>query len=295
MNQIENLLKEYLIYLELEKGRSLKTQKNYERYLRSFFYEFNVSQFKDINEEKIKQFRLFLARKGLKKITQNYYIIALRNFLKFLVKKGFELISPETIELPKISKGDIEFLKPEELERLLNAPQGQDLKSLRDKAILETLFSTGLRVSELCQLKRFIDLKTGEISIRGKGDKLRLVFLSERAKIVLKNYLEKREDALEALFISLNKNNKVIGPITARTVQRLVQRYGIKAGLVKKIHPHMLRHSFATDLLLNGADLRAVQELLGHKNISTTQIYTHFTNKQLKEIHKNFHGKNRKS
>lgn len=295
MTEIESLLKEYLIYLELEKGRSIKTQRNYENYLKKFFIFANIKNFKEINEEKIRNFRLFLARKGLKKITQNYYIIALRNFLKFLIKKGFDVLPPENIELPKISRVDIDFLKPEELERLLNAPQGNDLKALRDKALLETLFSTGLRVSELCQLKRFLDLESGELTVRGKGDKLRLVFLSERAKIALKDYLLKREDIFEALFVSINKKNQVIGPIKPRTVQRIVERYGIKAGLSKKVHPHMLRHSFATDLLLNGADLRAVQELLGHKNISTTQIYTHFTNRQLKEIHQNFHGKRRKS
>lgn len=295
MTEIESLLKEYLIYLELEKGRSIKTQRNYENYLKKFFIFANIKNFKEINEGKIRNFRLFLARKGLKKITQNYYIIALRNFLKFLIKKGFDVLPPENIELPKISRVDIEFLKPEELERLLNAPQGNDLKALRDKALLETLFSTGLRVSELCQLKRFLDLESGELTVRGKGDKLRLVFLSERAKKALKDYLLKREDIFEALFVSINKKNQVIGPIKPRTVQRIVERYGIKAGLSKKVHPHMLRHSFATDLLLNGADLRAVQELLGHKNISTTQIYTHFTNRQLKEIHQNFHGKRRKS
>lgn len=295
MKEIEKLLKEYLIYLELEKGRSIKTQKNYERYLKVFFNFFKIKSFKEINEEKIRDFRLFLARKGLKKNTQNYYIIALRNFLKFLVKKGFDVLPPENIELPKTSRPDIEFLKPEELERLLNAPIGNDLRALRDKALLEVLFSTGLRVSELCQLKRFLDLESGEITVRGKGDKLRLVFLSERAKKVLKDYLLKREDLLDVLFVSLNKKNQVIGPINPRTVQRIVERYGVKAGIAKKVHPHMLRHSFATDLLLNGADLRAVQELLGHKNISTTQIYTHLTNKQLKEIHKTFHGKKRKS
>lgn len=294
MKEIEKFLNEYLNYLEIEKNRSLKTRENYERYLRFFIKVSNINSVYDIKEDVVRNFRLYLSRKGIKKITQSYYIIALRNFLKFLIKRGLNVLSPEVIELPKISRGDIEILSYDELERLLNAPQGESLRILRDKAILETLFSTGLRLSELCNLTRFIDLKEGEISVRGKGDKIRVVFLSPRAKNAITRYLAKREDALEYLFVSLNKKGQVIGKITPRSVQRIVDYYARKAGIPKKVHPHLLRHSFATDLLMNGADLRSVQALLGHSNISTTQIYTHITNKELKEIHKAFHGKRRK-
>lgn len=176
----------------------------------------------------------------------------------------------------------------------MDAPKGGTLRALRDKAILETFFSTGLRLSELCALNRKIDLKRGEISVRGKGDKLRVVFLSDRAKGAIKNYLEKREDAGEALFASLTKQGKAIGRITPRAVERMIEARAKEAGIPKKVHPHQIRHSFATDLLINGADLRSVQELLGHANIATTQIYTHITNKELKEVHEAFHARRRK-
>jgi site-specific recombinase XerD len=293
MTEIQKLLKDYLDYLEIEKNRSLKTRQNYERYLKVFITENNINSPKDITAEIVRNFRLNLAHKGIKKNTQSYYAIALRNFLKYLVKREIEVLPPETIELPKVPRRDIEILSYEELERLLKAPQGNNLRALRDRAILETLFSTGLRLAELCKLKRYLNLNQGEISVRGKGDKLRVVFLSEKAKKALKEYLEKRQDAEEALFVSLNKNNQVIGPISPRAVQRLVDRYARSAGIAKKVHPHVLRHAFATDLLINGADLRAVQELLGHANISTTQIYTHLTNKELREIHKAFHARRR--
>lgn len=294
MTEIEKLLKDYLDYLEIEKNRSPKTRENYERYLRAFVAENGVRTSKDINDETVRRFRLNLARRGIKKITQSYYVIALRNFLKYLVKRGIEVLPPETIELPRVSRRDIEVLEYEELERLLTAPQGDNLRALRDRAILETFFSTGLRLAELCNLKRYINLKRGEISVRGKGDKLRVVFLSDRAKKALKEYLDKREDAEETLFISLNKSGKVIGRITPRAVQRLVDRYARAAGIAKKVHPHILRHAFATDLLINGADLRSVQELLGHANIATTQIYTHITNKELREVHRAFHARRRR-
>lgn len=292
--EIEKYLKDYLDYLEIEKNRSLKTRANYERYLKVFIKKTNVQSPSDINEEVVRKFRLDLSRSGIKKITQVYYIIALRNFLKFLIKRGVKVLPPDVIELPKVSRADIEVLSYEELERLLKAPQGNDLRTLRDRAILETLFSTGLRLSELCNLTRFIDLKQGEISVRGKGDKIRVVFLSERAKNAIIEYLKKRDDALEFLFVSLDKKGRVIGKITPRAVQRMVDHYAKKAGIPKRVHPHILRHSFATDLLINGADLRSVQALLGHSNISTTQIYTHLTNKELKEIHRAFHGRRRK-
>jgi site-specific recombinase XerD len=196
--------------------------------------------------------------------------------------------------LPKISRRDIETLDYGELERLIRSPKGNDIRSLRDRAILEVFFSTGLRLSELCALPRYLDIERGEISVRGKGDKLRVVFLSDGAKKAVKDYLAKRNDPEEFLFASLTKKNKIIGRITPRAVERLVSFYARKAGIPKKVHPHQLRHSFATDLLVNGADLRSVQSLLGHANISTTQIYTHLTNKELREIHKTFHGRRRK-
>jgi len=279
----------------------LKTRENYERYLKVFFKFGGIKNEKDINVDKIKNFRLYLARmknkkeEYLKKTTQAYYIIALRNFLKYLIKNDYNVLSPDKIELPKIPERQIKTIEYKDMERLLNAPQGNDLKSLRDKAILEMLFSTGLRVSELCSLDRRIDINRGEITVRGKGGKIRVVFLSDRAKKALKNYLDKRGDVEEALFISLNKNSsKIIGRILPRTAQRLVDFYSRKAGIFEKISPHQLRHQFATDLLIGGADLRSVQELLGHSNIATTQIYTHLTNKELREVHKAFHGRRRR-
>lgn len=298
MTKIESFLKDYLNYLEIEKNRSPKTRENYERYLREFLKFAKVNSPEEITEEIVRNFRLELARRPLKKITQTYYIIALRNFLKYLIKRDIKVLTPEKIELPKIPSRQIEVLEYDDLERLLSAPRGDDLKTLRDKAILETLFSTGMRLSELCSLDRYIDFKRGEISVRGKGDKLRIVFLSERAKSAIQNYLNKRVDIEPALFVSFKKGRKrqkaeVIGRITPRTVQRLVDYWAKKAGIPRRVHPHQLRHSFATDLLMNGADLRSVQELLGHSQISTTQIYTHLTNKELKEIHKAFHGRRR--
>lgn len=294
MTEIEKLLKDYLDYLEIEKNRSPKTRENYEQYLRVFIEKSRVNSLKDITQETVRDFRISLARTKLKKITQSYYVIALRNFLKYLVKRGIKALSPETIELPKVSRKDIETLNYNELELLLQASKGNDLRSLRDKAILETLFSTGLRLSELCNLNRNIDLSRGEISVRGKGDKLRVVFLSGGAKQALKEYLNEREDINEALFISLSRSGNAIGRITPRAVQRAVDLRGRQAGIPKKVHVHQLRHSFATDLLINGADLRSVQELLGHANISTTQIYTHLTNKELREVHEAFHARKRK-
>lgn len=298
MKRIEKFLRDYLDYLEIEKNRSPKTRENYERYLKEFFKFAKIDSPEEITEEIVRNFRLDLARRPLKKITQTYYIIAVRNFLRYLIKRDIKVLAPEKIELPKVPARQIEVLEYDDLEKLLSAPKGNDLKTLRDKAILEMLFSTGLRLSELCLLDRYLDFKRGEISIRGKGDKLRIVFLSEKAKAAIQEYLNKREDAEPALFVSFKKgkrheNGRIIGRITPRTVQRLVDYWAKKAGIPQKVHPHQLRHSFATDLLINGADLRSVQELLGHSQISTTQIYTHLTNKELKEIHKAFHGRRR--
>ncbi len=299
MAKIHELLDDYLAYLEIEKNRSLKTRDNYGRYLTTFIELTGIKKPEEIMLETVRKFRLELARRKsksgeLKRITQSYYVIALRNFLKYLVKRDIPALSPEKIELPKIPRRQIEVLEYAEVERLLAVPKGDDIRNLRDRAILETFFSTGLRVSELCALDRYLDIDRGEFTVRGKGEKLRVVFLADRAKDVLKKYLAKRTDADQAMFVSLDQKNRVTGRIIPRSVQRLVDRAGRKAGIMKKIHPHELRHSFATDLLLNGADLRSVQEMLGHANISTTQIYTHLTNKELREIHKSFHGRRRK-
>lgn len=297
MSEILRLIKEYGEYLEIEKNRSPKTKAVYERALKKFIEFGNIEKIKDITEDKIRAFRIFLAEQTqLKKNTQGYYIIAIRNFLRYLIKRNYEVVAPEKIELPQMPKRQIQIIEYDDLERLLNAPKGEDIRTLRDRAILETLFSTGLRISELCSLNRYLNFDRGEITVRGKGGKLRVVFLSERAKKAIKNYLDKRTDAEEALFISLTKSKKpkVIGRIIPRTVQRIVDYYSRKAGISGKISPHTLRHLFATDLLMNGADLRSVQEMLGHASIQTTQIYTHLTNKELREIHRAFHGRRRK-
>src|SRR3989344_6620437 len=303
MDPIQKLLNDYLAYLEIEKNRTTKTRENYEHYLNEFIAFGKIRAAKDITESVVRDFRLALVRrntseggraqKNLKKVTQSYYVIALRNFLKYLSKRDIETLSAEKIELPKIPERQIEVLEYDDLARLLESPKGNSLRDLRDKAILELFFSTGLRLSELCNLKRYIDLERGELSVSGKGGKVRVVFLSPSAKTAIKKYLAKRGDADEALFISVDKSGKAMGKITPRSVQRMVDRRATEAGIPKKIHAHQLRHSFATDLLINGADLRSVQVLLGHANVSTTQIYTHLTNKELREIHKAFHGKRR--
>lgn len=299
MPAAEKLLKEYLDYLEIEKNRSIKTRGAYERYLRAFFRIARIKDIKDITSESVRLFRLALARMPgndnglLKKNTQSYYTIAIRNFLKYLLKKEYAVLAPEKIELPRLAEREIEIIEYADLERLLAAPRGNSLRVLRDRAILELFFSTGLRLSELCALDRYLNLKRGEFSVRGKGNKLRVVFASETAKKAIEEYLDRRSDADQALFVSLTKKNAVLGRIAPRAVQRLVARYARASGISKRITPHSLRHLFATDLLINGADLRSVQALLGHSNISTTQIYTHLTNKELREIHRSFHSRRR--
>ena len=312
MNQksLLNLKNQYLEYLEIEKNRSAKTLENYNRYL-TVFLNFLSERLhkkleqlipKDITLENVRQFRLYLNRTegtegNLKKVTQNYYIIALRGFLKYLSKMNVESLPAEQVELARVTRNEIGLISFEDLERLLNAPDENSLKGLRDRAILEMLFATGLRVSELCQLNReSVNLERGEFSVKGKGGKIRLVFLSDSAKAILKKYLEKRTDTEEPLFITFkkSKNNEVLGRITPRSVERLINLYARKSGIVKRVTPHTLRHLFATDLLQNGADLRSVQMLLGHSNISTTQVYTHITDKELKEIYQTFHARRRK-
>jgi len=306
MNAIETHIDDFLNYLEIEKNRSPKTIENYAHYL-SRFAEFaapgKAKRFSpaQISLPLVRKYRLYLNHtkdntgKPLKLITQNYHIIALRAFLKFLAKQDIKSLPAEKIELAKISERQIDFLSLDELNSVFKAvPADDKLESLRDLTILTVLFSTGLRVSELTGLKRKnIDLKRGEFMVRGKGDKPRVVFLSPEASKLLQKYFDRRTDNAEAAFIS-HAGATPHTPLTPRSIQRIVQKYATLAGLVKKVTPHVIRHSFATDLLINGADIRSVQAMLGHSSITTTQIYTHITNPQLKEVHRNFHNKYKK-
>ncbi|OGE80559.1 MAG: hypothetical protein A2660_00145 [Candidatus Doudnabacteria bacterium RIFCSPHIGHO2_01_FULL_45_18] len=301
---------QFLEYLEVERNRSRLTLRNYDHYLKRFV-EFcakqGVTDPSDVDLELVRSFRLHLNRllqkeKNLKIITQNYHLIALRSFLKYLAKRDVKSLAAEKIELPKTPARTVEFLDIEDVERLIKATDDEESKltRLRDRAILETLFSTGLRISELVALKRDnLNLKRGEFAVRGKGDKMRLVFLSHRAIETINQYLKERQDNSKALFIrhdakesvekQLESMSEQMSGLTARSIQRVIKKYAKLAGIMKKITPHTLRHSFATDLLTNGADLRSVQELLGHSSISTTQIYTHLTNKRLRDVYENFH------
>ena len=326
MHDIQSLKRQFLEYVEIERGRALKTVENYDHYLTRFFEFGKISSPSDITEDMIREFRLTLNRsngvkvKGqsqttMKKNTQNYYLIALRSFLKYLRKRGVSTVMPDVIELAKVSQRHLDLLSADELTRLLAAPMTQNLSeqggnkkhqdpntkiqtddgpsvaALRDRAILELLFSTGLRISELCSLNRDLDLSKDEFSIRGKGDKVRVVFISDRAREVLREYLKARKDMDEPLFAQLSFKKSESARLTPRSIERMVRQYATKAGISKKVTPHVIRHSFATDLLSNGADIRSVQMMLGHANIGTTQIYTHVTDKQLREVHKKFHGK----
>lgn len=298
---LKTLKTEFLEYLEIEKGRSVKTVENYDRYLARYLAFSKISSPAKLTEQSVREFRIHLNRQPgttttMKLKTQNYYMISLRAFLKFLRKRGVESLNPERIELAKVGARDLDLISGEELNRLLNGPKGESLTSLRDRAILELFFSTGLRVSELVSLNRDLDLSRDEFSIRGKGEKVRVVFLSPAAKVAIKKYLDKRGDIDDALFIQMGKASKNAKDLrlTSRSIERLVKKYAIKAGITRKVTPHVLRHSFATDLLENGADLRSVQALLGHANIATTQVYTHITDKHLREVHKKFHGQRRK-
>lgn len=290
-------------YLEIEKGRGVKTVENYDRYLTRFLDHSKLTNPGSITERSVREFRLYLNREPgttgtIKLKTQNYYMISIRAFLKFLRKRGIESLNPERIELAKVGQRDLDLITAAELDRLMSGPNdgGDSVSALRDKAILELFFSTGLRVSELCALNRDIDLSRDEFSVRGKGEKVRVVFLSPAAKAAIKKYELKRGDLDDALFTQLGKAHKTAKDLrlTPRSIERIVKKYATKAGITRKVTPHVIRHSFATDLLENGADLRSVQALLGHSNISTTQVYTHVTDKHLREVHKNFHGKRRK-
>lgn len=304
MTDLVELKRQFLEYLEIERGRSVKTIENYDRYLERFFAFAKVKKVSDLSETGVREFRIHLNRQAgskvggrlepMKRRTQNYYLIAIRAFLKFLRKRGIEALSPERIELAKVPDRSLDLITAAELKRLLSAPDVKTLEGKRDKAILELLFSTGLRISELCGLSiDDVDLTRDEFPVRGKGDKVRVVFLSDAAKQCLRDYLTARKDLDDALFVRYGRKANDGGEprIQPRGVQRLLKHYAAKAGITRKVTPHVIRHSFATDLLSNGADLRSVQALLGHANIGTTQVYTHVTDKHLREVHKKFHSK----
>jgi len=307
---LKQYIDQFLDYLEIERNCSPLTTRNYRHYLKRF-YKFlkkedsgQLPTLANLNMENVRKFRIYLARletkEGafLKKVTQGYHVIALRAFLKWLIKNDKKVVAPEKIELPKKEDRQLKFLTAEQVERLLNQPLISSKNGLRDKSILEMLFSTGLRVSELSALNRDqINLKTRELSIIGKGRKARVVFISKRAVSWLGRYLVSRDDHYSPLFIRYSGKMGVdvadeAMRLSVRSIQRVIEKYRKKAQIPIRVTPHVLRHSFATDLLFHGADLRSVQELLGHKNIATTQIYTHVTDKRLRETHEKFHSGN---
>lgn len=298
---------EFLEYLELEQNRSQKTIQNYSHYLTRLSDFAGELKLKDINEEVIRKWRLWLNRLGtntsdeMAKVTQNYHLIALRSFLKFTAKRGWEAMPADKIELARTKRPQVTFLTPEELTRLASQPNISSVNGARDRAIIELLFSSGLRISELVNLDRdHINLSRREFMVRGKGQKDRPVFISPEAADWIKSYLNKRQDNTKPLFIRYSGSKKVdlsgnYHRLTARSIQRMVSRYAKLAGITKHVSPHTLRHSFATDLLMNGADLRSVQAMLGHSNIATTQIYTHITDPHLKQVHEKFHRQKNRS
>jgi len=306
-SETDRLIEEFLEHLEIEKNCSPLTIRNYKHYLTRFSNWLKANSSKSdpasINLEIIKKYRVFLSRftakngSPLSRVTQSYHVIALRAFLRYLIKNDYRTIAPEKIELPKSESHSLKFLTTEQMERLLGQPEISKPQGLRDKAILETLFSTGLRVSELVSLNRDkIDLNRREFGVIGKGGRARVVFLSKSAAEWIGKYLASRPDKWEPLFIRIIKNPEIIEDgkklrLTVRSIQRIVKKYVRQAKIPIDISPHGIRHSFATDLLMAGADIRSVQELLGHKNIATTQIYTHVTNRQLRDVHEAFHGK----
>jgi len=303
---MKKYIQQFLEYLEIERGRSINTIANYDFYLQRFLKFSKIKSPAQINLELIRKYRIWLNRqtdergRELKKSTQNYHLIALRSFLKYLSKRDIKSLAPEKIELAKMPERQVDFLEGDDLERLLEAPtKTTEAKviQLRDKSILELLFSTGLRVSEISKLKKDdINLEKEEFTIRGKGGKLRVVFLSNQSKYWLKQYLQSRKDLSPSLFVRADKakGKTEPGDLTPRSIQRLIKKYAKIAGITKKVTPHTMRHSFATDLLINGADIRSVQSMLGHSSITTTQIYTHITNQQLKEVYKTFHQRKKR-
>lgn len=300
------LITDFLEYLELERNASQLTIRNYDHYLKRFLDFAGDIEPKTIDLKLVRKYRLYLSRwtdsklkKNLKRITQNYFMIALRAFLRYLAKSDIEALSPEKVELGDSDPRPLKVLDDAALKSLLEAPDPTEKSGIRDRAILETLFSTGLRVSELASLNRdTINLKRREFGVVGKGGKERVVFLSDTATSWLEKYLSARKDTFNPLFVRFQgkvdpTNNGETMRLTARSIERIVEKYVKKLGISIKATPHTLRHSFATDLLINGADIRSVQEMLGHSNISTTQIYTHITNAHLKDVHKAFHSGNK--
>jgi len=305
MKTISNYIDAYLKHMSIEKGSSPLTIRNYKHYLarfESWLESEKISpELNSINQENLSNYRVYLANLGLSRKTQGFHIIAIRSFLRWLTKTDHKVMSPDKIDLPKIPDRQVKFLSGEQVDRLLNAPTLSNLSGKRDKAILEVLFSTGLRVSELVALDRDkLDFKRRELGVTGKGGTARVVFLSVRAAEWVENYLRSRTDHYTPLFI---RHRGKIDPsmsdrdlrLTPRSVQRLVKKYARKVKIAENVTPHVLRHSFATDLLMAGADIRSVQEMLGHKHIATTQIYTHVTNKHLREVHQTFHHKESKA
>lgn len=313
MSSLFSLKQDYLQYIEIEKGRSALTVRNYDHYLTRFLDFANTHSSAEspasITEQMMREYRVYLnrhpareAKRGqtqdtLDKKTQNYHLIALRAFFKYIRKRGIAGYDPERIELAKTQQRELDLISEKELENLLSAPDTTTIGGLRDKAMLELFFSTGLRVSELCSLDRTTELHTGEISVRGKGGKIRVVFISGGARDAVKKYLSARVDIDEAMFIdhSPRAHARMVKEesvrLTPRSVERVVEKYAQRAGIAKKCTPHVIRHSFATDLLYNGADLRTVQMMLGHASIATTQIYTNVTNKFLRDQFEKFHSK----
>ena len=298
----ETVKRQFLEYIEIERGRAVKTVENYDRYLTRYFAQMGIKTVAGITEESVRAFRLWLNRQkgtgseSMKRRTQNYYMIALRAFLKFCQKREVACLSPEKIELAKLPERHIDLITAAELARLMDAPKAALAKEegpakrrnlLRDTAIMEIFFSTGLRIAELCALDSDLDLSRDELSVRGKGEKVRVVFLSESAKQAVTAYLKARDDMEEALFV--DGRAKKLHRIGSRDVQWHLKHYLAQAGITKSVTPHTLRHVFATDLLNNGADIRSVQQLLGHASITTTQIYTHITDSHLRDIHKKYH------
>ena len=297
-NEIQKQINNYLEYLLVDRQRSPKTVENYRRYLKEFIRFSKIKRIAEINEDIVHKFRVHLSQKKIKeknlsRTTQNYYAIAIRGFLKFLARRNFKTLSADKVELGKAEQRKVDFLDLKEIEELLKVCSGNSLQQLRDQAILKLLFSAGLRISELIALNRdSLNLEKQEFSVKGKGNKVRIVFISDSARDSLERYLRKRTDTDLALFIRLGKqkNKKNDLRLSVRSVQRIIKKCALRAGIIKKVTPHVLRHSFATNLLQNGADIRSVQALLGHSSINTTQIYTHVTDANLKKVHQKFHG-----
>ncbi|MEI6478254.1 MAG: tyrosine-type recombinase/integrase [bacterium] len=307
--KISTATSDYLEYLQVERNRSPKTIVAYRHYLERLMGWLGKDiEIEQLSAQQVRKYRLYLAQfedeygEPLTLRTQTYHVIALRSLLRYCIKRDLACLSPDKIELPKPEDHAIQYLSAEDLERLLTIPDTSTMGGLRDRALMELLFSTGLRVAELTGLdRRMLSTETGEMRVIGKGRKERIVFISDRAKEWMRAYLDRRSDTSEAAFVGYRGKGTSVDPspqveaqatrLTPRSVDRLIQKHALEAGIVKNVTPHSLRHSFATDLLLNGADIRSVQTLLGHASITTTQVYTHITNQRLREVHNRFHGK----